>query len=244
MKPRAKNGTDSREKIIQAALGIFAERGKHGARMEEIAAKAEVNKAMVYYYYSTKDALFQAVLVTILEKIYGRVSDVLDADRDGGAGPEGSHPVDKVVRLLDAHLTVFSEDIRFAKIFLQALGNEPQDLKAAIHDIRGRDETSGPHLTKALLSAIEDGIRRKKFRELDASHVLISIIGMSLISFIDKSIAETLLNQKIENGETFLRERSQSTIDLVLHGVMGKPRSSPKGGTPRSGDNTSRKRER
>ncbi len=207
--------------------------------MEEIAAKAEVNKAMVYYYYSTKDSLFRAILVTILRRVYDHVFDIL-----GSEDVSDANPAEKLARLVNAHFVAFSEDVRFAKILLHALANEPGDLKAAIRMIREQDETSKPRLPEALLSAVKEGILKREFRELDANQVLISIIGMSLIYFIDKPIAETLLNQKVESDETFLRERGKGLIDLVLHGVMGRPNPSRKHRSPRSGGTVLRKRAR
>lgn len=215
-----KNGIPSRERIITAAKEVFAEKGKHGASMEEIADRAEINKAMIYYYYSTKDSLFRTVLVTIFRRIYDRVFEILGANPDAG-----TDQAEKVVRLTEAHLTAFSEDVHFARIFLHALANEPQALRAAVRDIRGQEETSqdeasGPRLPEALLPAVQEGILKKEFRESDASCILGSIIGMSLINFIRKPIAEILLGQKIKNTETFLKEREKSTVELLLHGVV------------------------
>lgn len=212
-----KSSTDSREKIIWAAIRIFAEKGKQGTRMEEIAAEAKVNKAMVYYYHSTRDSLFRAVLTTVLRRVYSRIFEILDVkgDRDADA-------FEKVALLTDAHLTAFSEDVRFAKILLHALSNEPQDLKTAVRYIRNQEEMSDVRLPDAFLSDLEEGIRKRELREADANRILISIIGMSLISFIDKPIAETLLDRKVGSDEAFLKEGGKSTIELLLHGVLGK----------------------
>lgn len=219
MKPRTQQGTDSRQRIIEAAIDVFAQKSKHGARMDEIAAKAEVNKAMVYYYYSTKDSLFRAILVTILKRVYDRVFDILGSESD-----TNKNQAVTVASLVKAHFAAFSEDVRFAKILLHALANEPKDLKAAIRVIRDQDETSKPRLPEALLSAVKEGILKTEFQELDASQVLVCIIGMSLTYFVDKQIAETLLNQKVDSEEAFLEEREKRTVDFVLHGVMGNPR--------------------
>jgi len=234
-----KEGADSRQRIVAAATEVFAQKGKHGATMEEIAVEAEVNKAMVYYYYSTKDSLFRAILVTILRRVYDHVFDILASEESSGA-----NPAEKVAQLVNAHFIAFSEDVRFAKILLHALANEPGDLKAALRVIRDQDETSKTRLPEALLVAVKEGISKKEFRELDAGQVLISIIGMSLIYFIDRPIAETLLNQKVENDEIFLRERGKGIVDLVLHGVMGRPNSSRRQRSPRSESTALRKRAR
>ncbi len=217
MRRKTADGLDSRNRIIRAAVESFAQKGKHGARMEEIAAKADVNQAMVYYYYSSKDFLFRAVLVEILRRVYDRVFDVLGSEEGGAA-----NHTEKLARLVSAHLTAFSENTSVAKILLHALSNEPGDLKAAMRVLRDDDEAPNPHLPEALLAMVEEEILKKEIRELDPQQVLISIIGMCLICFIGKPISETLLNRKVESDEAFLRERAKSIVDMVLDAVRVK----------------------
>ena len=57
-----RDATATKEKIIKAAFGEFTKRGFAGARVEEIATKAKVNKALLYHYYADKEALFKNVL--------------------------------------------------------------------------------------------------------------------------------------------------------------------------------------
>ena len=56
-------------KILQAAEQLFAEKGYAGASMGEIAQLAEIPKSNVHYYFSTKKALYQDVLLELLEEI-------------------------------------------------------------------------------------------------------------------------------------------------------------------------------
>jgi TetR/AcrR family transcriptional regulator len=213
----------SKRRIISAATEVFARRGKHGARMEEIAAAACVNKAMVYYYYSTKGSLFQAVLVAILKEVYSRVFEVLGTDT--GSAPASG---ETMARLVSAHFVAFSENVSSAKTLLHALANEPEDLREAFHAFKSQAEASNLHMPEALLSLVQGGMNGGEIRGLDPQHTLISIIGMSLIYFIGKPIAEGLLDRKVESDETFLRDRGRNIVDLVLHGVAGERGQSPK----------------
>ena len=54
-------GTETEAKIIQAATEVFLEKGKDGARMQEIAQKANINKALLHYYFRSKDKLYETV---------------------------------------------------------------------------------------------------------------------------------------------------------------------------------------
>ena len=57
----------SRKRILDAARAEFSEKGFDGARVDSIAQRAEVNKALIYYYFKSKDELLQELLRTFLE---------------------------------------------------------------------------------------------------------------------------------------------------------------------------------
>ena len=66
------NDKQTEEKIFEAATDVFIEKGMDGARMQDIADHAGINKALLHYYYRTKDRLFNAVF----EKIRTDVQEV------------------------------------------------------------------------------------------------------------------------------------------------------------------------
>ena len=205
---------DTKEKIISAAIEVFAEKGKHGARMEQIAAKARVNKAMLYYYYSSKDNLFNEVLKSIILNIsrhmYSAFHLSIACDRS---------PIDTVKRIVNTHFEAFSQNSNFTKIVLQALANEPHAIRSIIKNIKDNAGSTESTPAENFRSIFEEGISRKELRDIDPKQVLISIIGMNLVYFIGKPVAEALLDLDVEDDQAFLRERKESIVDLVLHGI-------------------------
>jgi hypothetical protein len=71
-----------------------------------------------------------------------------------------------------------------------------------------------------MLAALEDGIAEGCFRDIDAVHTLISIIGMNLIFFAGKPMSQTMLGLRITDEKSFLEERKMNIIDLLLHGIV------------------------
>ena len=57
------------EKILDAAMEVFIQKGKAGARMQEIADEAGINKALLHYYYRSKDKLFESVFGVVVKKL-------------------------------------------------------------------------------------------------------------------------------------------------------------------------------
>lgn len=209
----------SREKIIAAAIEVFAEKGKHGARMEEIAHRAKINKAMLYYFYNTKENIYRAVLAHILQGIQDSIDKKLATRNYTGR----SHA--EVIReFVSEHIQAVSQDLNSNRILLEATAASPDDLHAAIHSVRDEACAKGkcPDDNSKLLAFLSDGVSKKILRKIDPKQLLISIIGMNIIYFIAKPISQHILDWDVKDEKKFLKERQESIIDLVLYGIMEK----------------------
>jgi AcrR family transcriptional regulator len=205
---------DSKEKILEMAIKLFAEKGKHGTRMEKIAAIAGINKAMIYYYYTSKDNLYQEVIIYILQSIIQRIFNALEE-----TSQVDKNPVTKVKTFMTAHFQAFSIDRNYTKIILDSLANEPDQL----HDIfEELIEQWGNNSPQELLKTFEQGVALGVFRDINYKHIMISIIGMNLIYFISKPISQVLLKLELGDEQKFLKEREESNIDLLLNGILSK----------------------
>src|SRR3981189_2845928 len=97
-KPQRRDPVATRKKLLTAARREFALNGLAGARVDEIAARAGVNKQLVYHYFGEKDALYLAVLEWVYEEI---------RTQERGLNLEGLPPEKAIKRLIEssfAHL--------------------------------------------------------------------------------------------------------------------------------------------
>jgi TetR/AcrR family transcriptional regulator len=91
MKPRtqAERADQTRARILDAAIRQFSDNGLAGARTEQIAEAAGVNKALLYYYFKGKEALYAAALESVAEGV--RVSSLAVLEGEGSAGERFLH---------------------------------------------------------------------------------------------------------------------------------------------------------
>ncbi|MCX6138168.1 MAG: TetR/AcrR family transcriptional regulator [Ignavibacteriales bacterium] len=210
---------DTREKIITAALEIFASRGKHGARMEEIASKADVNKALVYYYFNSKDNLFREVLMLIMDHMYRSILEMankLEANTE--------NPLDRIRRMVLSHFEAFSKNEAYAKVFIQAVAVDPEDVQEALSRLRKDHSWMN---SKMLTGFLEEGKKSGFFRDIDTQQVLISVMGMNMIHFIGRPMAKALFELPVEDDEKFVKERGESILDLLLYGILNQGAVAP-----------------
>jgi AcrR family transcriptional regulator len=79
---RAQDFDEKRRGILDVAAAVFAETGMDKASMSQIAAQAQVSKALLYHYYPSKDALIFAIIITHLEELDAAISAADDPELD------------------------------------------------------------------------------------------------------------------------------------------------------------------
>ena len=206
------NELGSREKILRAAIEVFAEKGKYGAKMEEIAVKAGLNKAMIYYYYSTREHLHQQALGYVISRnlsyLFGRIDELLRTDTD---------PIETLQQIVAVYFDLFSSEKTFVKLLLDALASKPQELEMVLSQIKVNLNLDLPG---KLLEFLEQGMERHIFRKVDPKQLLLNIVAMSIFYFLGKPAVKVFLDLHIEDEQVFLKERQQAILDLILFGII------------------------
>jgi TetR/AcrR family transcriptional regulator len=203
----------SKEKILEAAIKVFAEKGRFGAKMEEIAAAAGLNKAMVYYTFQNKDNLYLEVMKVIISDMIGEGLTHFENEIE----PKSSYK-DGMISHIDFMLENFTGNPSRTKILVDSLANGSAEFSVAVNyclDHYGRDKT------RMLINYIEQGKRNGAFRDIDAEHVFISIIGMVAIFFMAPHIGE-MMNIQVGDPEAFFARRKRSIVDMLFNGILAK----------------------
>ena len=75
-----KKDLTTEERILTAARQVFLSRGMDGARMQDIADEAGINKALLHYYFRSKDQLFERIFLEVANAFLPKVFAILDSD--------------------------------------------------------------------------------------------------------------------------------------------------------------------
>jgi AcrR family transcriptional regulator len=205
---------DSREKILKAAAEVFSEKGRFGTRMDEVAARARINKAMVYYYFRDRDNLHREVLKDILLNLFNHLFSDFNQKESSAGAKDAVTELKKFVRI---HVRAYSENAYASKIILETLFTKPDEVVSVMQEIKNDVNMTIP---QKFCDMIREGIRTGEFRDVDPTHVLISIVGMNLIYFIGKPIANALLDLGVGDEKRFLKEREENIMELLLYGII------------------------
>ncbi|VIO79847.1 HTH-type transcriptional repressor NicS [Bradyrhizobium ivorense] len=202
IKPQRRDPVATRNKLLTAARREFAQNGLAGARVDEIAARAGVNKQLVYHYFGDKDALYLAVLELVYEEIRAQERKL---------NLEGLPPEQAIKTLIEAsfdHLDAHPD-------FIVLLNDEN---RGGARHVRGSRKLEAMHspLVSMVSKILAEGLRAGTFRKgVNAVHLYISIAGLSYFFFSNASTLSAIFGKDLSSAAE-KRARRKHVVDLVL----------------------------
>lgn len=197
-------------RIVVAARKVFAQRGLAGARMDEIARVAGVNKALPYYYFRNKEELHRFVLETMIAQISAQMES---------PSVLAMEPPDRVRALVNTTFDFVMRNPAYPRLIQREMMAERRPLHwmvVAYHR----------PLHKRAVKTIREGIASGKFRAVDPDQMVFTIFGMIMYYFATGALASQIWNRDIWNPRN-VAERRRAVLDFLEHGLFAHPRPWP-----------------
>jgi TetR/AcrR family transcriptional regulator len=194
---------DTARRILEAAERHFAAHGLAGARTDQIALSAHVNKAMLYYYFGDKRRLHRAVLENLIRGFRLRFEKAM---------PRTATPRQRILTFVDAYFDFRANQPRYPQIMMWLMMSEPAEARwlARTHIVPGH---------RLLQRMIQDGIARGEFRRVDPKQAVITLIGM-IGFYFSSSVVHSEVLQKNAFSPKAVAERNRAVIDFLEHGLF------------------------
>lgn len=197
---------DARTRILDAAERAFAQHGLAGARVAAIAEEAGVNKAMLYYYFDSKEALQAAVVNRVMDQITEMVQSVV-ADENG--------PTDVALEaFFRGYSRVLAEHPHFVRLMMRGLLDGPEQLLTVVGP---RAANVIPKVQGLLLRGQQRGAVNPAINPLISPPLFVSsaaffALAGPMLQRVTGAPAEAL-------GELWTR----NTLEVLLHGFLARP---------------------
>ncbi len=191
------------QRILATAERIFAERGLAGARIDEIAAEARVNKALLYYYFGSKRNLHRHVLERLFELLLSSVVQ---------ARPDKDTPRESLLGYVNGYFD-----------FVALHPNYPRLVQREVMEC-------GKHLTwmvgsyfrplhELLARAVERGISAGEFRRVNPRETVTTLIAMTTFYFAAAPLLSEMWGRDALHPRAVERRR-QAILDFLEHGLF------------------------
>ena len=177
--PVSRNPDRTRRRLLRAAIKLLAQPGFHAVSVDAIVDLAKVNKRMVYHYFGSKDALFEAALV----EVDGRIESI-----EFHAVELGRDPAEKLARLWESYFAFLDDEPEFTRLLQWENLEKGRHLTKANHLL-----TKNPFFER-FQAIVQEGIAAGDFRaDLNVAHLLIHFIGLCFIEHSNRfSLSQSL----------------------------------------------------
>jgi AcrR family transcriptional regulator len=192
------------EKIFESATDVFIEKGMDGARMQDIADHAGINKSLLHYYYRTKDKLFNAVFEKIAGQMFRKFAPVLD---------ENLSLEEKIRFFFREHIAFMQKNPRLPSFILNEIHRNPARIRKLIQSIDINK------LWTTLEAQHKEEFKRYNITKENIPQFMTTIAGMSVFPFAAKPIIAGIMEKMGYNFDEYIEERKEYAADFVINAI-------------------------
>lgn len=166
------------EKILEAAKEVFMKYGLYGARMQDIANTAGINKALLHYYFRSKERLFDSVFDKALEKYFAQMTVIGDK----------SLPLkERLMQYVDNIFTFFSEYPQMSMFIIKEISINPQMFHEKVKTLK--------HPKSLLIPILQEAIEKKEIPPIDPVMFMVNLHSLCAYPFLASPLYKVILKK-------------------------------------------------
>ena len=202
---------DTETRIFNAALRVFARKGRDGARLQEIADEAGIHRPLLHYYFRTKQQLYEAVA----ERMFSQFMATFNEPPEGGSFADAlrafiNHYIDSVCEHRHAAMWMVTENMAGNPI----LG----DMLARAFETEGSPQ-------RAMLQAIERAIAVEEIRPVNARQLMLTVVSACVFFIVTLPTVRMMNPLAAEDFDAYVDERKQHVFDVMYYGLATREAS-------------------
>jgi TetR/AcrR family transcriptional regulator len=199
--PRARRDGDTEQRILDAAHAVFLRRGTAGTRMQEIAAEADVNQALLHYYFRNKEQLAQAAFERAAKGFMPAVVQVIAS---------GGELEDKVRRIIDLELDHLSRAPYLPGYIIGEVTHHPERAAQLIAAVTGlTPQELGPRVLGALRRQIDGRVKAGTMRPIAPESFIVNLMALCIFPFAVRPMVQAMLGMDDRRFGQFITRRHE-----------------------------------
>ncbi len=195
--------TSTENQILEAAKHVFQNKGMDGARMQEIADEAKINKAMLHYYYRSKQLLFEAVFRNAFSLLAPQLNKVLNDD---------SSIEDKVRNFTSSYISFISKHPYIPNFIIQELNRNPEFIKKI------GENGAFPNIDK-FKKQVETEVKQGILKPIAAEQLFVHLLSLNVFPFVAKPLLKAFVNLDDKAFKQFIEIRKTAVADFIIQSI-------------------------
>ncbi len=198
--------TNTEQSILEAAKIVFVKKGMEGARMQEIADEAGINKAMLHYYYRSKDKLFEAVFKETFLKLVPNLIEIVKTDIS---------LFDKIRIFVSNYIDIINENPLIPAFIIHELNRNPDRVVELI-------KSSGINPI-FFINQVDKEIKEGIIEPVNPVHLIVNMLAMCIFPFVARPILQgVIFNENRQQYEKFIQERKKEVSEFIINSIRKK----------------------
>ena len=204
---RRRDGT-TETRILEAARIVFLRRGTAGARMQEIAAEASVNQALLHYYFRSKDRLAKATFERAASQLMPAVIQVM-------AGNDELET--KVARVIELELDHLSRTPNLPGYIISEINHHPDRVRDLIRALSGLPpDDIRPRVIAALGRQLDERIANGRIRPIAPDQFIVNLMSLCIFPFAARPLLSAILGFDEAGFSRFIARRRDDLTSFFL----------------------------
>lgn len=194
---------NTEEQILDAAKNVFQTKGMAGARMQEIADNAGINKAMLHYYYRSKQLLFEAVFKNAFSLLAPQLNAILNDD---------SSIENKIQNFTASYILFIVKHPYLPNFIIQELNRNPDFI------LKLKENKGFPNLEKfkkQVAIEVEKGI----IKPISAEQLFINILALNIFPFVAKPFIMAFTNTDKKAFKQLMIDRKTEVSNFIINSI-------------------------
>jgi AcrR family transcriptional regulator len=194
------------EKILEAAKTVFVSKGMDGARMQEIADEAGINKALLHYYFRSKERLFEAIFSEIIKFAFPKITKVLLSDIP---------MIIKIEQVIDAYMNLLIKHPFIPGFIIKEMNRDPSGLFKLIVKFGLNPQN--------IADKIQEAMDKGEIIQMDPRHLAVNVVSMCVFPFAARPILSFVIFKDDQKAlEAFYKERAEVIKKFVIDAIVIK----------------------
>lgn len=194
---------NTQEKILEAARAVFLEKGMDGARMQDIADRAGINKALLHYYFRNKEKLFETVFQEAATRFFPRVVNILTAE---------TTLFEKITQFVHHYISMLSENPYLALFVLNEVQKQP---KTFLPKIFGNRRPPLQELAGQVNAEIKQGI----IKPIEPQQLIINMVSLCIFPFVARPVVQWVLKMDDKAYKEFIEARKTEVAKFIIDSI-------------------------
>ncbi|HEX6429320.1 MAG TPA: TetR/AcrR family transcriptional regulator [Niastella sp.] len=198
-----KEDISTEQKILEAAKQVFMENGLDGARMQDIADKAGINKALLHYYFRSKDKLFERIFIEEAAKFMPKVTTIMLSDIS---------LFEKIEKFMCEYIDTLSQNPLLANFILNEINRNPKEMMKKIWgNHRPPIDKVEEHVAKL--------VKKGEIKPIKGYELMINMVSLCIFPFMARPMVQWVTKTNDEEFIKMMQQRKKTVVQFVIDSI-------------------------